>query len=672
VQTQQAAGKAWRAPGLDGVRALAVLAVLAFHEGLRWIPGGFLGVDVFFVLSGYLITDLLVARFRKDGKIGLGGFYQRRARRLLPALALMLVTVTAAVTVLEPDQRASLRAALLGAVTYTSNWWQAVAHQSYFSLYGPPPVLQHLWSLAVEEQFYLLWPLLLMAILLVARRRGARARFAWAGAAASALAMLALYRSGSDPSLVYYRTDTHASGLMIGAALALTWPLAEVAAAGRRARRALDLAGAAGIAILAWAVWHLSGANPWDYPFGLLLAALAAGALILAAAAPGWIGTVLGARPLRWLGIRSYGIYLWHWPVIAMTTGLAPRAATSAQARVIDALLPIAIAAVSWRWLEEPILRNGLRAELGRRGRLFLTLPRALALRTPPAASVPLLTAAAMLSVACTAGYGILHPRTGPTLQQQIARGARVSAATLPLPAGRPAGQPDRLWIVPGRMPFRKAVHRRIKPRKVKPPNVKPSNVKPPKPVRVTGTRVIAIGDSVMLASAPELAQALPGIFVNAKVSRGMTAGISIIDQLARAHKLRRVVIVGLGTNGPVTAGQIRQLRAALGHRWLLLVNTYVPRSWQHEVNITLATAAKRYPNVLLVNWFAAISHHQNLLWSDNIHPQPIGGRLYAKVVRAVVLSALHKRPRLHRPRRRHAPPPTGFLLRASYATLYS
>src|SRR5579875_603770 len=177
---------------------------------------------------------------------------------------------------------------------------------------------------------------------------------------------------------------------------------------------------------------------------------------------------------------------------------------------------------------------------------------------------------------------------------------------------------------------------------------------------RITGAKVIAIGDSVMLASAPELAQALPGIYINAQVSRAMIAGVAIVQQLARQGRLRPVLVVGLGTNGPITMGQTDQILAAIGpRRWLILVNTFVPRPWEQEVNSTIARAARRYFNVLMVNWHAAIEHHTSLLWSDGIHPQPPGGRLYARVVRAVVAMALRGRPRL--PRRQ---PSIGHLLR--------
>ena len=245
-----------RAPGLDGVRALAVLAVLAFHGGMRGAPGGFLGVDVFFVLSGYLITDLLVAQRARRGRLDLRGFWVRRARRLLPALAVVLVTVTAAVAVIEPGQLGALRPALAAALTYSSNWYEALHHVSYFAAFGPPPPLQHLWSLAIEEQFYLAWPLILGLVLLLAETRRVRACAAWLGAAASALLMAILYTPGADPSRVYYGTDTHATALLIGSAIALTWPLARLATASQELTQRLDFIGMAGLAVLAWAFGH--------------------------------------------------------------------------------------------------------------------------------------------------------------------------------------------------------------------------------------------------------------------------------------------------------------------------------------------------------------------------------------------------------------------------------
>ena len=212
-------------------------------------PGGFLGVDIFFVLSGFLITDLLVSGYDRTDRVDLAGFWTRRARRLLPALAVMLVVVTAAATVIEARQEASLRLALLAAATYTSNWYQILHHVSYFAASaqaGAPPPLDHLWSLAIEEQFYLVWPLIVWCIIVRLTTRRARVTCALVGAAVSALAMALQYTPGGDPSAVYYGTDTHASALLIGAALALACPLRTLATIPAAHSRRLDMAGVVG------------------------------------------------------------------------------------------------------------------------------------------------------------------------------------------------------------------------------------------------------------------------------------------------------------------------------------------------------------------------------------------------------------------------------------------
>jgi peptidoglycan/LPS O-acetylase OafA/YrhL len=352
-----------RVSGLDGVRALAVLAVMAFHEGMHAAPGGFLGVDVFFVLSGFLITDLLASHREEHGRLGLREFWIRRGRRLLPALAVVLIAVTAAVALIDPGQLAGLRGPLLAAITYSGNWYQAFHHVSYFASFGPPQPLEHLWSLAIEEQFYLVWPLVLGLVLMRMRSSRNRALVAWAGAGASALTMALLYRTGGDPSRVYYGTDTHAIALLIGAAVALTWPLATLASASQAIRSRLDLLGIGGMAVLAWSVGHFSGADAAVYPAGLVLAALAAAGLTAAAACGGSVSAALSLAPLRWLGRRSYGIYLWHWPAIALAAALAgPARGTQPWRWAAESAVAITAAAASWKWLEEPILQHGFTA----------------------------------------------------------------------------------------------------------------------------------------------------------------------------------------------------------------------------------------------------------------------------------------------------------------------
>jgi peptidoglycan/LPS O-acetylase OafA/YrhL len=614
------------------VRALAVLAVMGFHEGAPELPGGFLGVDIFFVLSGFLITDLLVAQYDRDGRLDLKNFWARRARRLLPALAVMLVVVTAATTMIEPGQQASLRLALLAAATYTSNWYQVLHHVSYFAALGPPAPLDHLWSLAIEEQFYLIWPLVLWFFII--RRNGRRACLlaTLLAAAMSALAMALEYTPGGDPSAVYYGTGTHASALLIGAVLALAYPLTALASASAAQARRLDAAGIAGLAALAWAIGHFSGRDPAVYPVGLILAALGAAGLVAAAASNGVIAAITSVRPLRWLGIRSYGIYLWHWPTIALTAALAGSGATSAWLWLIETVVTIALAAVSWRFIETPILQNGLRATCrhwvqslgGVRTRPAGRATEAGRLRPADrlGRAVPVaVTAVAVLALA-TAGYAVARPpapAAPPGLLRQVAEGERVSAASQ---SAGPASL--RQAAAEGRKPAAEC-------RRGRSP-------------KVSGGQVTAVGDSVMVASAAALEAAIPGIYIDAQIGRQMQAGLAVVRSLAARGMLRRVVIIGLGTNGTVTAGQIRQLRHAIGPgRDLVLVNTFDPRPWEHEVNAAINAAARQAGRVVLANWDQAIAARPYLLWRDQVHPQPAGAKLYAHVVLAAVRTGLSR-----------------------------
>jgi len=613
-----------RLPGLDGVRALAVIAVIAFHEQLPVLPGGFLGVDVFFVLSGYLITDLLVTQWHQHGRLRLANFWARRGRRLLPALATMLVVVTAATAIIEPSQLAALRPALLAAVTYSSNWWQALHHQSYFTQFGPPPPLQHLWSLAIEEQFYLVWPVLLIVLVSGCRSSRIRAGAAWLGAALSALATAAIYLPGADPSRVYYGTDTHSSALLIGSALALSWPLQRLRALTADKARVADGLGLAGLALLGWAMGHYRGDDRALYPAGLLIAALAAGAV------------VLGLPPLRWIGVRSYGIYLWHWPVIALTTAFLARSQSRPGPLIwaAEAALAVGLAAASWRWIEQPIIQDGFRATV--RSRLHTLTRSVRVVHRAPAQIFPAVGVLAAAAVTFTAGYGVLHARSSSGLAEQISQGVRVTRHDPAQPPATPAA---------ATAPPTAASHATARPAPGSPAPGRPAPGASPAALasaRVPGGQVTAIGDSVMLASAPELQNALRGISIDAQVDRQVSAGLGLVQQLARTGRLRHVLVFALGTNGSFTAAQLHQLLGIIGpgHE-LVLVNTYEARSWEAADNRLIDTAARHYPNVFLANWFATIDHRTSLLWPDEVHPQPSGARLYAHTVAAAVRNAL-------------------------------
>jgi peptidoglycan/LPS O-acetylase OafA/YrhL/lysophospholipase L1-like esterase len=364
-------------PGLDGLRAVAVLAVIAFHLGFGWAPGGLLGVGIFFTLSGYLITDILLSQLARHGHIRLGRFWLARARRLLPALFLMLFVVVAWVTIFGPAQPQQFRDGVVASALYVSNWQLIFGDVSYFARFAAPGPLNHLWSLAIEEQFYIVWPFVLLLGVKLVREAplpsGVRPRLAGATlllALVSVVAMAALYHPSLDPSRVYYGTDTRAFELLFGAALAMVWPsrkLSRRISAG--ARNTLDGLGAVGLLTIALMIWRTGQYSSFLYRGGFVVLSIATVLVVAALAHPASrLGPILGWKPLRWLGVRSYGIYLWHFPIIVLTTPGGIANGTEPLRELLQGAAILGVAALSWRYVEEPV-RHGALGRLWRRAR---------------------------------------------------------------------------------------------------------------------------------------------------------------------------------------------------------------------------------------------------------------------------------------------------------------
>jgi len=549
------------------------------------------------VLSGYLITSLLWSELRNTNRVAIGTFLKRRARRLFPALFVMLALVSTAFVLWYPGEVGRIRGDVAAAATYTSNWYLVGTDHSYFTTFARPSPFAHLWSLAIEEQFYLLWPPALFLMWTVARRRAKRVVAAIAAGAAGSVAALFLLYAGGDPSRVYYGTDTRAAGLLIGAALAVIWrPFAKPEQDRPRVPRwALDGATVAALAFLVFAFMRFDDLSSFTYRPGLLLVALATAILIGAAVHPdARIAKMLGTAPLRWLGKRSYSVYIWYFPVFVLTRPGVDYDITIGTAFAMRIAATLTLAELSYRFIEEPVRHGAL-------GRLFDRIRQSL--RTP--GGVGQRTA---LRLAGTAGIVslLLVSLTATILEAPAPIAEAADPSSLVGVLDQDDGTNPMVFVLPT-------------------PNA-PVDVRPP----------VAIGDSVMTSARPALRDRFGRILIDAAVARQVKDGIAALERLKSEGRIGRVVIIHLGNNGRWLAAQVdRIMRILSGVERVVFVNVRVPRRWEASNNQTLAAGVQRHAGrAVLLNW--------KKLWrtcpaktfgKDGTHLSATGARCYSRLI---------------------------------------
>jgi len=625
-------------PGLDGLRAVAVVAVIFYHANHSWLRGGFLGVEVFFVISGYLITLLLLAESTRNGRISLRDFWMRRARRLLPALWTLLVGVTSYVAVFRRSELGNLRGDVIAGFTYVTNWFQIHTGSSYFSDFGYVP-LRHLWSLAVEEQFYLLWPLLMLVTTKIARRRLPMVGFLFLLASiAIAVACGWLYRTGpvdditqtpnqyfsflgrnvSRIDFAYLSTITRMGGLFIGAALAIWWRPWSVARARIASRgAALDIIGLIGLIGLGAMMWRFEnvvaggqeGTRGYDllYRGGFFLVGLASVAVIAAVTHPTAVlgRVVLGNRVLVWIGRRSYGMYLYHWAIFQFSRKIAGGELTMPQFVALMAIT-LVVTELSYRLIETPV----------RKGNFSLWLRSWRGAETSERRRHRTRMVAAGVAVAALPIFGIVNLSTAKlqldAISQSLvdAQDATTDVLAQPTATTRPATSEPRSST---------------------------SVVATPTTLPAARIDVLAIGDSVMLGAAREMSKY--GFTVDAKKSRSFKAALEIVNYVKSTGALGDNVVIHLGTNSGTAADTMDAIFSVLSDvdRVVVLTNAVPNRDWEEANNTLIRALPDRFPNVTVVDWKLLVDPNPDWVYDDGTHLRPTGQVAYTEAIMAAL-----------------------------------
>lgn len=599
-------------PGLDGLRAFSVLAVIAYHLDIKWAQGGLLGVGIFFVISGYLITDQIVSEWNKYQRLQLLKFWIRRVRRLVPAMACMLLFVALWLVIVDPARLQALKGAYISSLFYVNNWWLIFHNVSYFESFGPASPIGHLWSLSIEEQFYLIWPLILMIGLKMVPRRSKLTLWILACAAASAFAMALIYVPGIDPSRVYYGTDTRAFALLVGAALAMVWPSQKLRdRVPKTARFILDTTGLLGMFMLIMFMVYTNKFDDSLYHGGFVLLTCITAIVIAVLAHPASrVGSIMGCKPLRWIGTRSYSLYIWHFPVIILSSPTVNTEEPSVLRIMLQIAASFILAALSYKYVEEPFRRGGFSAKI-QRGRRFSTRLR----------YDRLVFLASLLLVF----FILIVFRMNLTNSEEDAPETEEALDYM--------HQEKEDKAVLDKTELKEATDDQTE--KVKQQTQPSSGVVDTQ----LGKGITMIGDSVILGAASYLENILPGIVIDGEVGRQMIHARDVIDQLKENERLGDRIIIELGTNGSFNTKHLRNLLYSLSDtKQIFLVNTRVPREWQDTVNEGITEVAKDFSNTTVVDWYSASEGKDDFFTQDGAHLKPEGAKYYASIIAEAVI----------------------------------
>ena len=631
-------------PALDGLRTLAVVAVVLYHLNLTWAQGGLLGVTIFFVLSGYLITRLLLNEIAKTGRIDLKSFWIRRIRRLFPAVVTVVVVTCALCSVFNHVMLTKMRPDILPSLLFFNNWWQIMQDVSYFNALGDPSPLTHFWSLAIEEQFYLIWPPLLLAMVSVHMSKPNTRRVVLGLAAVSAVAMMVLYNPATDPSRVYYGTDTRVFSLLLGAWMAFIpdrdlaparlvrhLGLDRLAGAAKHGKSksdtaeaattkpselarfwsspaSIDLMGVVGLVGLAAMVALTNGYTAFQYRGGTLLCSILTLMVIAACVQPqGMVARALAAEPLVWIGKRSYSIYLWHYPLLLLMNPVANINDTPWWHYILQVLLVVAVAECSYRFIETPF----------RKGAFGRTVSELRDGTTTPAgwmrAHVPTCAVCAVVLVVALGGL-VFVPDTsalsgeGAEILNKEAKNAKPQDQQAADDSDKDDdGFPDGAYDL------------------------------------------LMIGDSVSLRAVDAFDSVFPHSHIDAEKGRQFDAGRATFEGYIQQNLAGKIVVFALGTNGLVTDAQVDAIMADAGdQRIVVFVNTRSPQPWVGSTNQAIANAATRYKNVRVIDWYGHSANRNDLFDGDGTHLSTTGVTEYLKLIHDAVKKDLPVHPEDH------------------------